>query len=367
MRILHVVGARPNFMKMAPVHNALAADASVESLILHTGQHYDRLMSDVFFEDLRLPLPHASLGVGSGSHAEQTGAIMVGLEAHLKREPADVVVVYGDVNSTLAAALVCAKGGIRCAHVEAGLRSGDRAMPEEINRIVTDRLAGLCLVTEPAGRRNLEAEGTPRDRIFDVGNGMIDSLVSLLAREGVVARRKARGKPLVLVTLHRPSNVDDATRFATIATFLGSLAEKHDVVFPVHPRTRKQIENSPAGAQLAKGVCLVEPLRYRDFVLKMVDAALIITDSGGVQEESAYLGVPCLTLRNSTERPITVDAGTNRLEPECRGDLLGAATALMAGTYPAIGANPVLLAAGWDGAAGARAAARLIAFASEAA
>ena len=354
LRMLHVVGARPNFMKMAPVHRALGAYPNVQSHILHTGQHYDRLMSDVFFEDLQLPLPHISLGVGSGSHAEQTAGIMIAFERHVMTERPDLVVVYGDVNSTMAAALVCAKLGIPCAHVEAGLRSGDRTMPEEINRIVTDRIAQLLLVTEPSGRRNLEQEGVRAAAIVDTGNVMIDSLAGLLEREGITERRARAGRGLILVTLHRPSNVDDAQRFSHIAGFLESLSARHDVLFPVHPRTRKQIEASQIGARLANRVRLVEPLRYRDFVRHMTEASLIVTDSGGIQEESAYLGVPCLTLRTTTERPITVDAGTNVLENACNGDLPGAAERLMERTYPSIGANAVLRAAHWDGRAGER-------------
>lgn len=358
-RILHVVGARPNFMKMAPVHRALAAYPNVQSLILHTGQLYDRMMSDVFFEDLNLPLPDVSLGVGSGTHAEQTAAIMTGFERHVSTERPDLVVVYGDVNASLAAALVSAKLGIPCAHVEAGLRSGDRSMAEEVNRVVIDRLANLLLVTEPSGRRNLEREGVAPEAIVDTGNVMIDSIAALLDREGITARRPRRGRGLVLVTLHRPSNVDNAARFATIASFLETLATEYDVLFPVHPRTRKQIESSELGARLADRIELVEPLRYRDFVLKMTEATLIVTDSGGIQEESAYLGVPCLTLSTTTERPITVDAGTNMLEPSCDGDLASAAAALIDRTYPPIGKNEVLRGAHWDGHAGERVAREL--------
>ncbi len=354
MRILHVVGARPNFMKMAPVHRALGAYPRIQSHILHTGQHYDRLMSDVFFEDLQLPLPDVSLGVGSGTHAEQTAAIMIAFERHVRMERPDLVVVYGDVNSTMAAALVCAKEGIAIAHVEAGLRSGDRGMPEEINRMVTDRLADLLLVTEPSGRRNLEGEGVAPEAIVDTGNCMIDSLAGLLERERLTARRPRQGRGLIVITLHRPSNVDDARRFAEIATFLEVLARDHDLLFPVHPRTRKQIEASALGPRLGKSVQLIEPMRYRDFVLIMTEASLIVTDSGGIQEESAYLGVPCLTLRTTTERPITVDAGTNILEPSCNGDLVGAADRLMDRTFPPIGANPILRDAHWDGHAGER-------------
>jgi UDP-N-acetylglucosamine 2-epimerase (non-hydrolysing) len=316
-------------------------------------------MSDVFFEDLQLPAPEVCLGVGSGSHAEQTAGIMVAFERHVMSERPDVVVVYGDVNSTAAAALVCAKQGIPLAHVEAGLRSRDRGMPEEINRIVTDRLADLLLVTEPSGRRNLLTEGVPESQIVDTGNAMIDSLAELLAREGITERRVGLGRPLVLVTIHRPSNVDDPQRLQLLVSLLHALAGDANVLFPVHPRTRKQLESSDAGAALGAAITMTEPLRYREFVRRMAEAALIVTDSGGVQEESAYLGVPCLTLRANTERPISVDAGTNRLESDCGGDLLGAARELMGRRFPAIGQNPILLAAGWDGRAGERIAAAI--------
>ena len=364
-RILSVVGARPNFIKVAPVHRALAGYEDVESRILHTGQHYDRAMSDVFFEELDLPRPEVYLGVGSGSHAEQTAAIMVAFEQHVVVERPALVTVYGDVNSTVACALVCAKLGIPLAHVEAGLRSFDRTMPEEINRIVTDHIADLLLVTEPAGRRNLEREGIAGDKVADTGNVMIDSLVELLRREGVSARRRD-GRPLILVTLHRPSNVDDPARLAALASLLEVLARDHEVLFPAHPRTQKSIAASPFREQLRRGVKVVDPLGYREFVLRMIEADLVVTDSGGIQEESAYLGVPCLTLRKTTERPITVEAGTNRLEPDCNGDIVGAAHEMMARQYPAIGRNPVLLAALWDGRAGTRIAAQLRAFTEDA-
>jgi UDP-N-acetylglucosamine 2-epimerase (non-hydrolysing) len=356
-RILSVVGARPNFMKVAPVHRALARYADVESRILHTGQHYDRVMSDVFFEDLALPEPDIYLGCGSGTHAEQTAAIMVAFERHVVAERPALVAVYGDVNSTLACALVCAKLGIPIAHVEAGLRSFDRAMPEEINRVVTDHLADLLLVTEPSGRRNLEREGIALDRVVETGNVMIDSLVEVLQQEGIEKRRPRVGRPLVVVTLHRPSNVDEPERLAGLARLLCALGREHDVLFPVHPRTRSRLEATGIGADLNGHVQLVNPLGYRAFVRLLAEAALVVTDSGGVQEESAYLGVPCLTLRRTTERPITVDAGTNMLEPQCGGDLPGAARDLMSRAHPGIGENPVLLGAQWDGHAGARIAA----------
>jgi UDP-N-acetylglucosamine 2-epimerase (non-hydrolysing) len=360
------VGARPNFMKVAPVHRALARYPDVESRILHTGQHYDRAMTNVFFEDLNLPEPDVYLGVGSGSHASQTAAIMVAFEQQLIAERPALVAVYGDVNSTLACALVCAKLGIPLAHVEAGLRSFDRTMPEEINRIVTDHVADLLLVTEPAGLRNLEREGIGGDKVVYTGNVMIDSLVEILRQEGVTARRRRGGRPMILVTLHRPSNVDDPSRLAELSTLLETLAQDHDILFPAHPRTRKAIEAGSVRERLGSAVQLVDPLGYREFVLQLIEANLIITDSGGIQEESAYLGVPCLTLRKTTERPITVEVGTNRLEAECNGDIIGAARDMMARQYPAIGANPVLLGALWDGKAGTRIAAELRALATRA-
>jgi UDP-N-acetylglucosamine 2-epimerase (non-hydrolysing) len=357
--ILNVVGARPNFMKVAPVHRALQLRPETQSLILHTGQHYDRAMSDVFFEDLNLPRPDVHLDVGSGSHAVQTAAVMVRFEEYvLKRRP-HVVAVYGDVNSTVAAALVCAKVGIPVAHVEAGLRSFDRGMPEEINRVVTDHICDLLLVTEPAGRRNLLLEGISATRIIDTGNVMIDSLVEMMRIDGVDGRPDPLDPPLVLVTLHRPSNVDDADRLSELGRFLKQLSHDHTIIFPVHPRTRQRLEQFDLRGLLGDRVQLVEPLAYRDFVRQLTAASLVVTDSGGVQEESGYLGVPCLTLRPNTERPITIKAGTNVLEPSCDGDLLGAALDLMSRSYPAVGENAVLRAAQWDGDAGSRIAAAL--------
>jgi UDP-N-acetylglucosamine 2-epimerase (non-hydrolysing) len=358
-----VVGARPNFMKVAPVHRALAAYPEVVSRILHTGQHYDRLMSDVFFDDLSLPAPNVYLDVGSGTHAEQTAAIMIAFERHVSAERPAAVAVYGDVNSTMACALVCAKQGIAVVHVEAGLRSFDRTMPEEINRVVTDHVSDLMLVTEPSGRRNLLREGVSADRIVETGNVMIDSLVELLRREGVTERRRREGPPVVLVTLHRPSNVDDPVRFNRLTELLEALGTDNRVVFPVHPRTRQRLAGGQIGVRLSRSVELVEPLGYRDFIMRMLEADLVVTDSGGIQEESAYLGVPCLTLRATTERPITVEAGGNLLEGACSGNLVGAARVLMGRSLPAPGANPVLRAALWDGMAGQRVAAQLVSLA----
>lgn len=359
--IVHVVGARPNFIKVGPVHRALARCPDVSSRIVHTGQHYDRAMSDVFFEELRLPRADVNLGVGSGTHAQQTAAIMVALESYMAEQPPALVAVYGDVNSTVAAALVCAKLGIPIAHIEAGLRSGDRSMPEEINRIVTDRLAELLLVTEPSGRRNLLGEGVPAGHIVDTGNAMIDSLEDVLRRENIRERPAAGSAPLVLVTLHRPSNVDDSHRLRWLVDVLQDLARDAKVLFPVHPRTRARLERLGL-PHSGTAVRLVAPMSYVAFVRELVGATLVLTDSGGVQEETAYLGIPCLTLRANTERPITVEAGTNLLERDCDGDVLAAARALMRRQLPPIGQNPVLRAAQWDGHAGERIAGELVRF-----
>ncbi|MCC6739671.1 MAG: UDP-N-acetylglucosamine 2-epimerase (non-hydrolyzing) [Planctomycetia bacterium] len=314
--IMHIVGARPNFMKVAPVMAAMAKrPGEFRQVLVHTGQHYDRNMSDVFLEQLGMPQPDEFLGIGSGTHAEQTAKVMLGFEPALAKHRPDWVVVVGDVNSTLACALVAAKRGVRVAHVEAGLRSGDWTMPEEVNRVLTDRLSDLLLTPSEDGDRNLLREGIGEARIRRVGNVMIDSLVRLLpeARKtplvhelGLVRER------FVLVTLHRPDNVDDPAALRVILDALAAIARAMPVVFPVHPRTRKQIQ--AAGLESAAGsIRFLEPLGYLDF-LGLTDAArVVITDSGGVQEETTYLGVPCLTLRPNTERPVTIERGTNRL------------------------------------------------------
>ncbi|BDG09914.1 non-hydrolyzing UDP-N-acetylglucosamine 2-epimerase [Anaeromyxobacter paludicola] len=311
--VVHVVGTRPNFMKVAPVMRACAA-RGLEQRLVHTGQHYDARMSDVFFEDLGLPPPDLHLGVGSGSHAAMTARCMLAFEEALGRlPPPDWVVVPGDVNSTLAAALVAVKAGIRVAHLEAGLRSFDRTMPEELNRVATDHLADLLLTPSPDADRNLAREGIPAARVARVGNVMIDSLLASLpaarAREVPERLGLARGGYAVL-TLHRPSNVDDPAVLARLLSALARVAARVPVVFPVHPRTRARLE-VPGLAGLAGALRLVEPQGYLDFLSLTSGAALLLTDSGGLQEEATGLGVPCLTLRENTERPITVDEGTN--------------------------------------------------------
>ena len=349
---LHVVGARPNFMKVSPVLRALAP-AGVRQTLVHTGQHYDTNMSASFFAELGIPEPDINLGVGSGSHAAQTAEIMVGIERCLLQDRPDLVLVYGDVNSTMAAALVASKLGVRVAHVEAGLRSGDRSMPEEINRVVTDRVADVLFTPSEDGNANLVREGADPASVHLVGNVMIDTLVRLLPAAdtaGMLARfcltRDGAVIPFVLVTLHRPSNVDDPHVLGRLLAVLAEIAETTTVVFPVHPRTRARLGDTDGRRP---GLMLVEPLGYLEFLALQRKAALVITDSGGIQEETTYLGVPCLTVRDNTERPITISLGTNvlvgrdpdRLRKEARRVLGGD---VRRGTVPPL----------WDGRAGER-------------
>jgi len=309
MHVLHVVGARPNFMKAAPVTRALACRREVRQSLVHTGQHYDANMSDVFFTQLDMPAPDVNLEVGSGSHARQTAEIMTRFEPVLLERKPDIVLVYGDVNSTVAAALVCAKLLIKVGHVEAGLRSFDLTMPEEINRIVTDRLAGVLFTPSEDGDENLQREGVEPEKIHRVGNVMIDSLIRLLPSAKQCSRNGLPDR-YALVTLHRPSNVDDPATLRTILDSLLQVSQHLDIVFPVHPRTRQRISAfGMGGAKLH----LLTPLPYIEFLALQLHAAVVITDSGGIQEETTYLGVPCLTLRENTERPVTVTTGTNIL------------------------------------------------------
>jgi len=310
VRVLCVAGARPNFMKIKPVLDALEARDVVVDLV-HTGQHYDERMSDVFFDDLGIRPPDHSLGVGSGSHAEQTGRVMVAFEHLLEQVTADAIVVVGDVNSTLACAIVGAKAGPYVAHVESGLRSRDWSMPEEVNRVATDRISDFLLAPSPDAVVNLHAEGYPDERVHLVGNVMVDTLLSNLDR--------ARSRPILdeigveaggygLVTLHRPANVDDPAVLGQLMGALERVAERCPLVFPIHPRTRAQLGDRYGGA-----LRLVEPAGYLDFIALEAAARVVLTDSGGIQEETTVLGVPCLTLRDNTERPITIDEGTNTL------------------------------------------------------
>ena len=310
-----MVGARPNFMKAAPVHAAFAR-AGVAHEIVHTGQHYDEAMSKVFFDELGMPRPIVDLEVGSGSHAEQTAAVMVGLERFFLEKKPRAVLVVGDVNSTLAASLVAAKLGIFVGHVEAGLRSGDWTMPEEVNRVVTDTLADLLLTPSPDADRNLLAEGCAPESIARVGNVMIDTLMEHLprARARDVPRKLGLEEArYAVLTLHRPSNVDDPKLLRGILGAVARIADRLPVVFPVHPRTRKNIAAAGLHLEETKGIVLTDPLGYLEFLSLTSRARLVLTDSGGLQEESTVLGIPCLTLRKNTERPITIEEGTNVL------------------------------------------------------
>jgi UDP-N-acetylglucosamine 2-epimerase (non-hydrolysing) len=313
MKVLHVVGARPNFMKAAPVYRALA-ETGHEQTLVHTGQHYDALMSDVFFKGLGIPDPDESLNVGSGTHAQQTASIMSLFEPVVLARRPDIVLVYGDVNSTVAAALVCAKLGIRIGHVESGLRSFDRSMPEEINRLVTDQLADILFTPSTDGDENLAREGIAREKVFFVGNVMIDTLIRFLPKADEVYPKLKAGLALDsygLITLHRPSNVDDEATFLPMLQTLDSLSEKLPLIFPVHPRTRQKW--SARLEQCNPNLRTIDPLGYLEFLALQKNAKVVITDSGGIQEETTYLGVPCLTLRENTERPITITCGTNVL------------------------------------------------------
>ena len=313
LKILHVVGARPNFVKAAAVVHALAAHEHVHQIIVHTGQHYDHEMSNVFFAELDMPAADINLRVGSGTHAQQTAEVMQRLEPVVDRVQPDWVLVYGDVNSTLAAALVCAKKGIRTAHVEAGLRSFDRTMPEEINRVLTDHACDLLFTPSEDADQNLAAEGIPAARVKLVGNVMIDTLVRMLP--SIRARELPAPPPqaFVLVTLHRPSNVDDLDRFRELLSTLATISHRIPVLFPVHPRTRQQLHAAGFHPNGDKQLRLLDPLSYVDFLCLQTRATAVVTDSGGVQEETSFLNVPCLTFRKNTERPVTTDLGTNTL------------------------------------------------------
>jgi len=313
MRIVYVVGTRPNFVKTAPVIGALRTRLPEgRHAIVHTGQHYDRLMSEVFLEELGVPAPDHMLEVGSGSHGQQTARVMERLEPVLEEERPDLVIVPGDVNSTAAAALTAAKMQIPVAHIEAGLRSFDRTMPEELNRIVTDQLSDQLFIHSPEANDNLHAEGVPAERIHLVGNTMIDTLVALEERfraAGSAGRLGVEPGRYVLVTLHRPALVDGPLLAETIKR-LAALAREMPVLFPVHPRTRAMMETIDSEHP---GLLLCDPLGYIDFLSLLADAGAVLTDSGGIQEETTYLGIPCFTLRDNTERPITITAGTNTL------------------------------------------------------
>ncbi len=356
--IVHLIAAaRPNFMKVAPVYHALKAEPWCQLRIIHTGQHYDANMSSAFFDDLAMPAPNHHLGVGSGSHAEQTAAVMVAHEKLCVAERPAWVIVVGDVNSTLACALNAAKLCIPVAHLEAGLRSGDRTMPEEINRIVTDAVADLLWTPSPDADENLRAEGVPAERIERVGNVMIDAYEMQRPRIEAAAARTGFGldrRGYAVATFHRPANVDDKDTLQLIVEQLAATARRLPVVFPVHPRTRARIDGFGLAplVEAAPGLLTTGPLGYIQFLSLVSEARLIITDSGGVQEETTYLQIPCLTVRTTTERPITITEGTNRLcQPADLGRLIDQ---VLAGAWPN-GSRPEL----WDGHAAGRVAASL--------
>jgi UDP-N-acetylglucosamine 2-epimerase (non-hydrolysing) len=328
MKLVSVVGTRPNFMKLAPIARVLAKRTDVDHVVIHTGQHYDATMSDAFFRDLGIPAPQHSLAVGSGSHAAQTAAVLARIEPVFETEQPDLVLVYGDVNSTVAAALAAAKMNLKVAHVEAGLRSRDRTMPEEINRLVTDQLADLLFAPSPDAVDNLRAEGVAAEKIHFVGNIMIDVLVAALPevqRMEIPARHGVRDGHYVVATLHRPANVDDPARLRELAAALDDLSRQRPVLFPVHPRTRERMRDLDIVPSRTGALQLLDPIGYSEMLGLVAAAEFVITDSGGLQEETTWLGVPCLTVRPNTERPITCTLGTNRLVAPERAAILSAA------------------------------------------
>ena len=348
--VLHVVGARPNYMKIAPLMDALKNVSGLRQVLVNTGQHYDEAMAKGFIRELSLPMPDRDLEVGSASHAVQTANVMIRFEQTCLEERPDLVVVVGDVNSTMAATLVAAKLGISVAHVEAGLRSFDLTMPEEINRIVTDRLAGILLTPSRDGDENLRREGVPPERIHFVGNIMIDTLLRHLPMatlDRVADRVNVADGCYALLTLHRPSNVDVAPTFEGILTAVAAIAEDMPVVFPVHPRTQTRVKEFGL-EHLLKGVQVTGPLGYIDFLSLTSHAKIVLTDSGGLQEETTALGIPCLTLRENTERPVTVTAGTNTIVGTDTANILAGYRAAMRGEVPK--RLPEL----WDGRAASR-------------
>lgn len=350
MKVLHVTGARPNFPKMAPVEKALRRHG-VNQVLVHTGQHFDRNLSGVFFEQLRIPEPGINLGVGPGSHAEQTAQIMKTIEPVLAAESPDLVMVYGDVNSTVAATLVAVKMGLRVAHVEAGLRSNDRSMPEEINRLVVDSIADILYTTSEDASENLRREGMPNEKIHLVGNPMIDSLLSHRDSFEVPDFVSSIRDEYCLVTLHRPANVDRPEDAHELGKMLKELADVLPVVFPVHPRSRGSLEAQ--GLLNNPNIFITEPMGYLEFMGTMARARVVVTDSGGVQEETTVLGVPCMTVRSNTERPVTIWSGTNRLV--ARSAVVDAVRSELSSPRAALGPPPL-----WDGDAGTRIASHIV-------
>jgi UDP-N-acetylglucosamine 2-epimerase (non-hydrolysing) len=354
MKIINVCGARPNFMKIAPLMAAYRAEPSIRPLLVHTGQHYDAKMSQLFFDELEIPRPDINLEVGSGSHAQQTATIMQRFEPVLAEHKPDAVLVVGDVNSTIACALVATKLGIGVFHVEAGLRSFDRSMPEEINRVLTDAISDLLFVSEPSGMDNLRQEGIAAERVHFVGNVMIDTLEKNRHKaqtSRILDQLGLQPHQYVIITMHRPANVDDPQLMARLAGVFEQIQSDLPIIFPIHPRTRKCISAAGLDGRFAamKKLQLIEPLGYLDFLRLTADAAVVLTDSGGIQEETTILGVPCLTLRENTERPVTIAEGTNHL--------VGLDPARILSAYRDIRTNPNRTARRpekWDGHAAER-------------
>ncbi|MBU1026109.1 MAG: UDP-N-acetylglucosamine 2-epimerase (non-hydrolyzing) [Candidatus Margulisbacteria bacterium] len=345
-KIISVVGARPNFMKVAPISRELEKYSDrFQHLIVHTGQHYDENMSKIFFEDLAIPMPDINLGVGPGNHGEQTGKIMIEFEKICLAEKPDLVLVYGDVNSTIAAALVSVKLGIRVAHVEAGLRSFDRSMPEEINRVLTDSISDYLFTPSPDGDENLLKEGVSKEKIYMVGDIMVDSLLfnkGKAAKLDVLSSFGLSAEKYAVLTLHRPSNVDNEENIKNIFAALEIVSEKIPIIFPIHPRTKKMMQKFNINQM--KGLKLISPLGYLEFLNLMMNCSFMLTDSGGIQEETTVLDIPCLTLRNTTERPITLSHGTNMLVSNNTDKIIKEAKKILDGGGKK-GNNPDL----WDG------------------
>lgn len=348
-KLLCIVGTRPNFVKSAPLIRELKKNQDAfETKLVHTGQHYDVNLSEWLFNDLGMQPPEISLGVGSGSHTQQTAKIMLGLEEAITNEKADLVVVFGDVNSTLAAAVVAAKMGVKLAHVESGLRSFDRAMPEEINRVVTDHLSDYLFVTEESGMHNLKREGIAPEKVFFTGNIMIDSLLSTMTvvkKSDVLKKLGLQSREYALMTLHRPSNVDDSGTLAEILGTIAQVSKRIPVVFPCHPRTKNNISRFGFDQLLAESqIVVTEPLGYVDFCRLTYESKFVLTDSGGIQEETTFLQIPCITMRENTERPITVTVGSNLMTGNNRAEILNVVNDILAGN-PKKGTIPEL----WDG------------------
>ena len=354
LKILNIVGARPNFIKIAPLMAEFARRREIAATLLHTGQHYDQRMSDLFFVELGIPKPDINLGIGSGTHAQQTAQIMAAFEPVILDVKPDVLLVVGDVNSTIACGLVAVKMGVKLAHVEAGLRSFDRTMPEEINRIATDAISDLLFCTEQSGMDNLRREGVAESRIHLVGNVMIDTLLknrdkAELSR--VMDELHLRDRAYALLTLHRPSNVDNPHVFGRLLDALDVVQKELPVIFPIHPRTRKILSDGPLGSRVAamKNLRMIDPAGYLDFMKLLAHAKLVLTDSGGIQEETTILQTPCLTLRENTERPVTIECGSNRLVGTQPENIIAAFRDILTGNAPPPKIPPL-----WDGRAAAR-------------